>query len=407
MSGPGIEGFLDPRFAAAGDLLAEHLERGLDAGFGFSVYVGGAPAVDLWGGVARSGSGEAWRADSLSPLTSIGKTLLTFLLLRLVARREVDLDAPVSSYWPEFGQGGKHGITIAEVASHRAGIPAFSSPITLVEEIARRPVVERIERMRPIWTPGSAHGYHAVVLAYLLAELVERVAGEPAPAQLQREAIDPLHLDLKMGLDPADLDRLVEVVPPAEDAEPEGLPVELRDYAAAIGNPDSLLLRATFGSTAMTFADTTDPAYCTAARPAAYATATATARFFAALVSEVDGLRLLEPETVELARGVQAEGPDLVFELPTRWGAGFMLPGGPLWPEFGRDAFGHIGSTGALAFADPEAELSFAFLPNKIKSVYEVPDRRAQALVAAVYAALGMAVPAAASARTGRGSDAL
>jgi CubicO group peptidase (beta-lactamase class C family) len=111
---------------------------------------------------------------------------------------------------------------------------------------------------------------------------------------------------------------------------------------------------------------------------------------FAALVSEVDGKRLLSHETIENARAVRSDGRDMVFAVPTRWGAGFMLPTGPLWPSFGRAALGHIGSTGALAFADPDAELAFAFLPNKMKSVFEVPDRRAAALIDVVYGALGI-----------------
>jgi CubicO group peptidase (beta-lactamase class C family) len=275
------------------------------------------------------------------------------------------------------------------VLSHRAGIPEFPIPVTLADEIEWSRVVGKIEKLTPLWTPGTAHGYHAIVLGFLLCELIRRVTAAPTSESVRKHVTEPLAIDLHMSLSSHDVDRLAEVLPPVDEptTAPE-VPLALREYATGFFDAASPLYRATFGSTVMTFEDMNNPAYYSVERPAAYGTARAVATMFAALVSDVPGGRLLNRRSVQFASTELASGMDQVFRLPTRWSAGFMLPCGPLWPDFGRPAFGHIGSTGALAFADPACEFAFAYLPNKMKSVLEVPDRRAQALIRACYQVL-------------------
>ncbi|MEV1088951.1 serine hydrolase domain-containing protein [Streptomyces microflavus] len=383
-----VHGSVHTGFAAVRDVLSEHLSAGLDLGFSFCAYHRGEVVADLWGGHVDVDRRLDWLPTTLLPLTSITKTVLTTTLWRLAELGDVDIEAPVSSYWREFGANGKADITVATVMSHRAGIPAFPDPITLADELEWWPVVRKIQNLSPLWKPGEAHGYHAIVLGFLTSELIRRVTGAPASAAVRTHVIDPLGIDLHMSLSSDDTRRLAEVLPPSDDQVPEVVPAGQREYVAGFVDQDSLLYRATFGSTAMTFKDMNNPAYHSTERPAAYGNAHAVAKMFAALVSDIPEGRLLSPRSVRMAALERSSGMDEVFRLPTRWAGGFMLPGGPLWPDFGRPAFGHIGSTGALAFADPEYEFSFAFLPNKMKSVYEVPDRRAQALIRTCYAAL-------------------
>ncbi len=389
-----VHGEVVPAFAVLREVLAEHLAAGLDVGFGFCLYVRGEPVAELWGGHADGARRRTWSQDTLVPLTSITKTVLGTAILRLAEQGRLDLEAPIADCWPEFAAHGKERITVAAALSHRAGIPYFPVPVTLRDELAWEPVIRRIEQMRPIWPPGSAHGYHAIVLGFLLCEILRRVTGQEASTIVREQIIEPLGLDLHLSLDGRGAMRLAEVVPRADDVPPNAPPPELREYVAGFSDPSSLLHRATFGSTAMTLDEVNDPRYYSAKRPAAYATAAATARMYAALVSLVDGHRLLTADSARRACTELSAGMDAVFRLPTRWGLGFMLPGGHLWPDFGRPAFGHIGSTGALAFADPKFELAFAFLPNQRKSLYEVPDRRAQALLHAVYRVAECRMPA-------------
>jgi CubicO group peptidase (beta-lactamase class C family) len=381
-----VHGEVDPRFAGVRAVLTKHLDAGLDLGFGFCAYYQGQLVADLWGGYADTGRRRAWLPATLLPLTSITKTVLSTAVLRLAELGCLDLQSPVTRYWPEFGANGKAEITLVMVLSHRAGIPEFPIPVTLADELEWSRVVEKIQNLTPLWTPGTAHGYHAIVLGFLLCELIRRVTAAPTSESVRRHISEPLAIDLHMSLSPDDVKRLAEVLPPADEpATVPNIPVALREYASGFVDTTSPLYRATFGSTMMTFEDMNNPAYYSVERPAVYGTARAVATMFAALVSDVPGGRLLSRQSVRLASTELASGIDQVFRLPTRWGAGFMLPCGPLWPDFGRPAFGHIGSTGALAFADPAYEFAFAFLPNKMKSVMEVPDPRAQALIGACY----------------------
>lgn len=157
-----------------------------------------------------------------------------------------------------------------------------------------------------------------------------------------------------------------------------------------MSDPSSLLHRATFGATTLTFEDINDPRFFGAEDPAGggLGGAASLARFYAALIGEVDGIRLLRPETVEAARNVEASGLDRVLLPRTDYGLGFLLPGGPLWPDFGARAFGQPGASGCLGFADPDSGIAFGYVPNKMTGFVEGNDERARGLIDATYRAL-------------------
>ncbi len=386
-----LHGPVEPGFEPVRAAFRRSFDSGAEAGAALCVYHRGRPVADLYGGVADPVGGAPWRSDTLVALTSVTKTVLATMVLISAERGLLDLDAPIAEYWPAFAAEGKGGITVATALAHSAGIPAFPRPVTFDDQVAREPVLEMLAGLRPLWTPGTRHGYHAITLGFLLTELLRRTTGS-TEGRLARELLArPLGLDLHIGLDPADVPRVAGVVPP-EDGEDRFDP-SIGEYCAAVKDPASLFHRATFGSSAMSFADMNDSRYHTVERPAAgYATAASVARLFAALGGSVGGVRLLGPELRDRARTAHSSGTDEVFRFGTAFGLGYMLPGGRLWPGSGPEyggsrAFGHIGSTGALAFADPGHELAFAYLPNRMKHVYEFPDRRATALVDAAYTA--------------------
>lgn len=378
-------GSVAPGFERVREVFDGLFASGAEAGAALCVYHRGRPVVDLYGGVADPATGAPWRADTLVALTSVTKTVLATLVLRCAQDGLIDIDRPVADYWPEFAAEGKGGITVATALSHRAGIPFFPRPVTLADQIERTPVLEMLAGLRPVWEPGTRHGYHAITLGFLLTEVLRRATGS-SEGPLARELLaGPLGLDLHIGLDAGQVPRVAGVEPP-QDGE-DRIDPTIAEYCASVKDPASLFHRATFGSSAMTFEDMNDIRYHTVERPAAgYATAASVARLFAALAGAPDGVRLLSPEWTDRARTSYAAGKDEVFRFETSFGLGYMLPGGRLWTGGGR-AFGHIGSTGALAFADPERELAFAYLPNRMKHVYEFPDLRATALAEAGTAA--------------------
>ena len=232
----------------------------------------------------------------------------------------------------------------------------------------------------PLWEPGTKHGYHLRSYGWLLGELVRRVDGRTVGRFLADEIAGPLGLDLWIGL-PAEQERRVSrIVPPAPPAP------DVQEMMARLFAPDTVAGRAFSGpSNLFHYDDMWNRRELHAAElPSSngIATARALARLYAALVGEVDGIRLLRPGTVAAACATQSEGGDAVLYLPTRFGLGFMLPPA-LCPSAGGSAFGHPGAGGSLALGDPERGVGFAYVMNRM-SLATAGDPRADGLVAAL-----------------------
>lgn len=378
-----VRGTANQPFKAIREIFAQHLESGLDIGASLCIYHRGQPVVSLWGGETRPGL--PWQINTLVPLTSITKIILAAIALVLAQKGSLDIDAPICRYWPEFAASGKENVSLRCVLAHRAGLPVFDRPITLADQIERKSLIRNLASMQPLWPPNTIHGYHAITFGFLVSEVIYRATGVSPRLLAEQILLSGLQADVHFSLRPNDICRVATIVPPPEDEDSEDIQGELAAFAKAITDPTSLTYRATFGSTKMTFADMNDLRYYTADRPAAYGTADGVARFLASLIRDIDSGRLLDQYWMEQARAVESDGTDEIFKLRTTWGLGFLLPGGPLMPNIASRVFGHIGSTGGIAFADPEADLALAFLPSKMKSIFELPDTRSVRFVEKVY----------------------
>jgi CubicO group peptidase (beta-lactamase class C family) len=381
-----IEGSVDPRFARVRDAFAENLTTGADVGAACCVYARGRMVVDLWGGLADRDQQRPWTEDTAALVFSSTKGITAACALRLVERGLLDLDAPIAAYWPEFSAEGKGDVPLRWAFSHRAGVPAVDAALTLDEVLAWDPVVTAIAAQRPSWTPGSQHGYHFRTYGWILGEVVRRVTGSTFGRLLADEISKPLGADFWVGL-PADVEpRVATLIPPPPLPDPEA-----RALFERLTGPDTLLGRALTGPSNLFHYDEmwNTRALHAAEMPSSngIGTARALARIYAALVSDVDEVRLLRPETVAAARAVQSDGPDAVLGLPTRFGTGFMLPP-PLSIAAAPAAFGHPGAGGSLGLADADAEIGFGYAMNQMQ-LGLTGDPRSARLVQAVYASLG------------------
>ncbi|MEV8320962.1 serine hydrolase domain-containing protein [Streptomyces sp. NPDC059900] len=355
-----------------------------ERGAAVTVYRDGRPVVDLWGGTKSVDGGGDWEHGTAQVVRSATKGVAATALLLLHQRGELDLDAPVGSYWPEFKARGKERVLVRHVLAHRAGVPALDRPLTPSEALDPDLGAAVVAAQAPFWEPGEEHGYHAHTYSWLTGELVRRVTGRSIGEFVASEIAGPLGLDLWIGLPEAEAGRAGRLGRIEDPAPAGGLRVRpKRAVAEAYADPASLTQRA-FG--AITPApDENDPAYRAAVLPASngVATAGALARFYASLIGEVDGAtRLFTPSTVAPARAEAASGPDRVLVVNTRFGLGYMLHGGAS-PLLGPGSFGHPGRGGALGFADPESGVGFGYVTNGMaKGV--TADPRAQALVRAV-----------------------
>ncbi|MER5291409.1 serine hydrolase domain-containing protein [Streptomyces pharetrae] len=359
-----------------------------DRGAAVTVYRDGHKVVDLWGGTRDIDGTEPWQPGTAQIVRSATKGVAAAVLLLLHQRGELDLDAPVGKWWPEYGAAGKERTLVRHLLAHRAGVPVLDRPLTVAQ--AADPVLgaEAVAAQAPAWEPGTDHGYHAQTYSWLTAELVRRVTGRPIGEWIADEIAGPVGADFWLGLPPAEAARVGRVGPVTVEEAAGALRTRpKRAVSDAYADPESLTRRA-FGAITPQ-PDENDPVYRAAALPASngIATADGLARIYASLIGEVDGgVRLFTPETAELARREQSTGPDRVLVVSTRFGLGYMLHGSAS-PLLSPGSFGHPGRGGALGFADPESGIAFGYVTNGFrKSV--TADPRAQALVRAVRAAL-------------------
>nr|WSY54271.1 beta-lactamase family protein [Streptomyces sp. NBC_00886] len=383
VNGVVAEGFEPVREAFAGNFAV----RG-DRGAAVTVYRDGHRVVDLWAGTKDVDGTAPWERGTAQVVRSATKGVAAAVLLLLAQRGELDLDAPVGEYWPEYKAAGKERTLVWHLLAHRAGVPVLDRPLTPVQ--AADPVLgaEAVAAQAPVWEPGTDHGYHAQTYSWLTGELVRRVTGRTIGEWIADEIAGPVGADLWVGLPESETGRVGRVA--QVEAPPDAGALHTRpkrSVSEAYANPDSLTRRAFGAITPMP--DENDPAYRAAALPASngIATADGLARFYASLISELDGgARLFAPETTELARTERSSGPDRVLVINTRFGLGYMLHGSAP-PLLSAASFGHPGRGGPLGFADPESGIAFGYVTNGFrKSV--TADPRAQALVRAVRASL-------------------
>ncbi len=382
-------GSAEPQFAGIAHAFHENFALGTEVGAAVCVYHRGRPVVDLWGGYADAARTDPWRSNTLAVLASPTKALVTGVALLLVQRGVLDLDVPIARYWPAFAANGKAGVTLRMVLAQRSGVVCLDhDPITYEYLVEHIPVAEALASAEPEWEPDTAHGYHATTFGHLVSELVRRTTGRTVGRFLAEEIAAPLGLDCYIGLpDPSSAHLATMLESRAEELMAGADPGDELAMLVALGDEASLTYRAAIGSMALTEAAdprVENPSYD------GLASAASLARFYAALIGEVDGFRVLTPATLAELRRVHSEGMCRVTLMPSAWGLGFQLPGGPIFPESAGlgDAFGLAGANGNFTFADPAHELAFAYVQNGGARHIGTMDDRARRLAEAVYTAV-------------------
>ena len=390
-----VQGRVEPGYEKVRDAFAANFEAHGDVGAAFCLHVGGVPVVDVWAGAADADTGRPWEEDTLQLVFSTTKGATAMCALLLAERGQLDLDAPVAEYWPEFAAEGKERIPVRWLLSHRAGLPVAATTPPLDECLRWDPVIAALAASPPVWEPGTAHGYHALTYGWLVGEVVRRVSGRSLGTFFADEIAGPLGLDFWIGLPRAHhrrVSRLLAMRMGVEDPsvfESSGLPPEVLAVIKAFSDPSSLSMRALLLSGAFADDDVwNDPAVHAAEVPAAngITTARSLSRLYAACVGEVDGMRVLSPDTVKQASSTESEGVDRVLLMPSRFGLGFMLPS-PFSPVGGPSSFGHYGAGGSLGYADPDAGIGYGYVMNKMTANLG-GDPRTLGLTAAVYDSL-------------------
>lgn len=220
-----IQGTYDDLFSAVPNKLAALLEEG-DVGGSVAVFVGGEPVVDVWAGYADAERTAPWERDTITNVFSTTKTMTALCALILADRGELDLDAAVARYWPEFAAAGKEKVLVRHLLSHTAGLPHWEGP---VEEIYDWPAATaRLAAQPLLWEPGTAAGYHSLTQGFLVGEVLRRITGRTVGEFLAEEATGPLDADFHIGLSAEHDHRVALTVPP---------PGRDEDYTAGAAAP--------------------------------------------------------------------------------------------------------------------------------------------------------------------------
>jgi CubicO group peptidase (beta-lactamase class C family) len=296
------------------------------------------------------------------------KAITAFVIHLLAERGLVRLDAPVAEYIPEYSRNGKGEITIGHVLAHRAGVPNLPREVLGLENIGNRQLLmEVLCDAKPFARPGRFLAYHAVSGGFILGEVAERVSGRPIRQLLADEILDPLGFEwTNYGVAP---ERVGEVALNYVSGPAAGPPLSTL-LTRALGLPLDQLVEAS-----------NDPRFLTGVVPAASTITTANelSRFFELMRrgGELDGVRVMEPETIRRALTEQSHLEfDLSLGFPTRFSYGLML-GAQVLSLYGRDtqhAFGHLGFTNILGWADGDRATAVAVITNGKPTLYpELP----------------------------------
>jgi CubicO group peptidase (beta-lactamase class C family) len=378
--GVPVQGHCDARFAEVRELFERSFDGDEEIGAAICFVLDGETVVDLWGGHVDEARTRPWERDTIVNTYSTTKGLTALCAHQLVERGQLDLDAPVASYWPEFAAAGKGDIPVRWLLSHQAGLPAVRDPLPDDAVVSWDVMTGALAAQEPWWEPGTKHGYHALTYGFLVGEVIRRASGKTVGQWLRENVTGPLDADYHIGFGPeldARTSDLIGSLLPNRRGEAGGVAGGLADLPGPLGQ----MMRDMTDPTTMTGAAFNNPprgaervntrAWRAAEVPAAngHGTARALARVYGALArgGEIDGVRILVPESIERARTEQAFGPDAVLgELPMRFGLGFMLRQDMMPISPSPNAFGHPGAGGSIGMADPDAKVGFGYVMNKM-----------------------------------------
>ncbi|MFJ4691475.1 serine hydrolase domain-containing protein [Streptomyces sp. NPDC088766] len=318
------------------------------------VYVHGRRVVDLW-------AGDGADADSLYGVFSSSKGAAHLVTALLVQEGTLELDRKVTYYWPEFASEGKGALTLRDLLAHRAGVVGTDSGFSRQELADDRQIAERLADQRPFWRPGTAFGYHALVIGALGGEVVRRATGRTLQEVYEERVRAPYGLDLFLGLPGAHEPRFRSTQAMAPAGEQRALPVSPAE------GPHTLAGIA-FNRHAAEPTDLetlpNDP-LVRAKGPASVggvASARGLAAMYAAAISEVGGKApLLKEDTAAEFAQFHSVGYDLVTRTHKSYGLGFQATADTWYPVLGAGAFGHSGAAGSQGFADPRSGIAYGY----------------------------------------------
>ncbi len=353
-----LGGACSARFDLLRELFKAKLESGEDLGASLAVNIDGEMVVDLWGGWADEARTVPWGQNTITNVFSTTKAMTSLAALVLVDRGELDLDATVARYWPEFATRGKEGIKVRHLLSHTSGVSGWEQPITLEDVYDWDKSTALLAAQAPWWEPGTASGYHMLTYGHLIGEVIRRITGQRLGEFFATHIAGPLSAEFHIGLPPSEFQRVANIVvpPPVAPADPPPFdPTKLDPNSVAFKtwtNPPNV-------GPESSWTEGWRRADIGAANGHGNARSLARLQSAVACDGAVDGVRLLSPGTINRIFDVQSNGIDLVIGMPFKAGIGYSL-----LPEGRVCCWG--GTGGSLVVIDVDRRITFAYVMNKM-----------------------------------------
>ncbi|MBT9599328.1 MAG: beta-lactamase family protein [Vitreoscilla sp.] len=376
-----VQGHCTERFDPLRQRFASLLASGDDLGASMALTIDGEFVVDLWGGFVDEARTQAWQRDTITHVWSTTKTVTNLAALWLASRGELDLDAPVSRYWPEFAANGKSGVLVRHVLSHTSGVPGWAEPMCTEDLYDWERSAALLAAQSPWWAPGSASGYQAMTHGFLVGELIRRVGGRKTGAFVAEHLAGPLGADFHIGLDPSQFDRVARVVPPPP------LPLDFSQM------PADLPMMRVFTNPGPDASASWTPAWRQADLGAlnghGHARSVAQLMSIVACGGSPGGRSWLSPAVAARIFETQADGIDAVLGMPMTMGLGYGLPNATLVPYLPAGRLAYWGGWGgSLVVADADRRMCFAYMMNKMAPGL-VGGPNVASLAAALYEIVG------------------
>lgn len=388
-----VEGTCDPRFRGVLDAFVENFEKRDELGASVAMTVEGKSVVDLWGGLKAEG-GAPWEKDSISIVFSATKGASALCAHMAADRGLLDFDAPVTRYWPEFGQAGKEGAMVSMMLDHSVGVPAVREKLKAHGAYDYDYMCDVLAREAPFWKPGTRNGYHGLTSAWTVGEMVRRSTGRRMGVFLREEVAGPLGVDFWLGLPEAHEPRVVAMIPYPPDDAARNTRIAKAMQADPTG-PSALFMTNGGGFNP----NSREGHAAEIGSGNGISNARGLAGLYAPLANggAVGGVRLVGPEAVtRMGKVSVATHEDATLNIPTRFSLGFMKSmdnrrldnAESCSAILSEAAFGHVGAGGSIGFADPECRMSFGYTMNRMGLGILLNDR-GQSLVDAAYRAVG------------------
>jgi CubicO group peptidase (beta-lactamase class C family) len=365
-------------------LFLENFEKFGELGAAVSVWQNGEPIIELCGGFRDARREKPWNADTLVLVWSATKGIGSACLLHTLQEQRINISQRVAEFWPEFAQAGKEKITLAKLLSHQAGLCALDRRVDVLNYDA---VIRALAAQKPLWPPGTAHGYHARTFGFLLDELVRRIAEKTLSDYWQENFAQPLNLDFWIGLPEKENSRVATMYAPKS-----GKPPEPKQFYADLVTPGTLARKtftSPYGLNVVSGMNTPAIRAKSIVSFGGIGSASGLAKFYSMLANggKIDSQTFFSAETLKWMSATLTDGIDRVFQIPTAFSAGFMKDSPNAARRiFGpsRTSFGHPGAGGSHAFADPENKIAFAYVMNQMEQSL-LPNEKSLRLVDAIY----------------------